>query len=473
MNSIARLTKTAKLLSVFGIVLTIAPYIYAFTAVGGINGTEVVFSLLMPLVLIVVGYLLQSLAGHIIKFRRISDSFDDNIKYVDLRACALPLILSVAAFFPLFTLYRSYSLAADPEMDALSLSLYTVPLMAVVSLILGVVLWFYPYHKLIHVEMVYGYGAIYLIITIITAIFGLPMTLLTVCFCLFLAVFFTVSNLKSIEESISASKFRIPENNFRKYNFELIFKHYLLTLALAVVVFSLIVVSLDLINQTRVTPIDIESQESQQYGDKSEGSEPSRKPLFPNANSKGDSVVSAICTVVVVTAFAVFTLYWLYRKHLLKRFFALVVLMLEGIKEFFLGFFDLFTPSLPADSSVPASYVDTPVDVDCVVQYRDYVIKEEVTYKNFDAKLAALPTLEERYAFVYRLYVSLVRGHRYGVKLSDTPRAVTAKMSAQRRFELIDATPVYEDIRYRELKPDSRICERELKELAAIVKSML
>lgn len=477
MNSIARLNKTAKALSVAGIILVAIPFIYVFTAVGGINGGEVVFSIVLPTVLVLAGYYLQALMGYITKFKRIEDSFDDKVKFVDLRVCILPIILAVVAFFPIFRIYRSFIMATDINFDSFSLSQFTVPMISVAAMICGIIMWFYPYGKLVHIEMVYGYGALFLIVAIITAVFEVPFYLLTVCFILFLGIFFTVSNLKSIEESISASKFRIPDNNFRKYNFSLITKHFLLTITVGAVVFSLLVVLLNSVPLPNFTFDTAEEEFEEHSYDNGETEERKGKllDLFMNGGNTDEKThpLVVLCGTVCTVFFVVLALRWLYKKHLLKKFFYLILMIFSGIKNLFYGLFDLFAGTPDRSDDVPQSYVDTEKDVECFIEYRNYSVKQELTPRTFDTILASKESIEEKYAYAYSVYATLIRGHRYGIKASDTPRMLTAKLKAARRNELDDATPVFEGIRYQLKPPKADICERELKELISHIKILL
>ena len=147
------------------------------------------------------------------------------------------------------------------------------------------------------------------------------------------------------------------------------------------------------------------------------------------------------------------------------------MLLFTSIAEFFEALLMLFEGK--SDPSLPESYVDKEVELDCVVEYREYKVKQELTRQSFDANIKSKPTIEEKYAYAYSVYTTLVRGHRYGIKSSDTPRVLTAKLSAARNTALERATPVFEDIRYRTVSPDNTVCEEELNKLCDMVREIL
>ena len=474
MNTNKHFAKTAKFLSVLGFVLVLVPLIYAFAAAGEPKKGRLVFSVAAPFIFVALGYLLQAVVSKVSGYKQKEPTFDDGVKYIELSACILSLVICIASALPLTALYKAYVMSVEKYIDPYALYLYLPPVICVAMMAAGVILWFYPYHKLMYAQTAYGYGAAFLIIMLISAIFGVSLVPITACLALFLGIFFTVINLRSIEESLSTSKFRVPSNNFRSYNLKLTLKHYLVTVVIALLAFCLLMLLIGAINpDINLDPKDTEDK-SVVYADNG-ASTPSSKGLitafFTSADSNGISGIMKFSMLMVVGAFLIFVLWWIYRKHLFKKFFGTILLLFRGIGDFIDGLLLLFEGKVNED--IPQSYVDTEKDIDCFVEYREYRIKEELTRQSFELNLEAKGSLEEKYAYAYSVYTRLIRGHKYGVKASDTPRMITAKLSAQHMTELVDATPVYEDIRYRTVKPKPNICERELNELVALIKEIL
>ncbi len=476
MNTNIRFAKTAKLLSVIGLVLILSPFLYAFMGAGESEIFDLLFAFAGPTLFVTLGYLLQAFVGRVTRYRRKNIRFDGGIKYIDLQACILPVFICILTVIPMIMLYRGYRVSVDRFIDAYALYLYIPPIIAAAMMVLGVMLWFLPYHKLIYTEAVFGYGALYLICFIISVIFGVSLIPVTFSFALFIGIFFTVSNLGCIDESLSASKFRVPSNNFRSYNLKLTLKHYAVTLIAAILIFCLIILALGAVHPDISLSTNDDKNKTDTLIDEHVTPDGiSAKgfwaALFAVKDAEGMSGIMKISMFVVVGAFTVLVLWWIYRKHLLKKFFYFVKLLFTSISEFFEALLMLFESK--NDIPMPESYVDKDVDIDCVMEYREYKIKEELTRQSFEAALEAKSTLEEKYAYAYSVYTRLMRGHRYGIKPSDTPRVLTAKLSAARKTELENATPVYEDIRYRVIKPKQSVCEAELKELVSLIKQIL
>ena len=477
MNTNIKFAKTAKLLSVFAFILILSPFLYAFMGAGENEIFDLLFAFAGPVLFVSVGYLLQAFTGRITHYKRKDIRFDGGIKYIDVSACIFPIFICFLTVIPMITLYRSYRISLDGFIDPYALYLYIPPIIASAMMILGVVLWFLPYHKLIYTESAYGYGALYLICFIISIIFGVSLMPVTLSLALFIGIFFTVSNLGCIDESLSASKFRVPSNNFRSYNLKLTLKHYALTLIAATLIFCMIVLALGIIHpDITLDPHDATQEEDRFITDEAMPADGVTMgefwaKLFSVKDAEGMSGIMKVSMFVVVGAFLILVLWWIYRKHLLKKFFYLVKLLFTSIGDFIEGLLSLFEGK--QSTSLPESYVDTDVDIDCVIEYREYKIKEELTRQSFDIALASKSTLEEKYAYAYSIYTRLMRGHKYGIKASDTPRSLTAKLSAARRPELEKATPVFEDIRYRIVRPDKNLCEAELKKLVDMVNQIL
>lgn len=471
--------KLAKFLSLIALMLVIAPFLYAFIAPGTTTLYAVLFSFAAPCLLLFGGYSIQAIMGKLTKFKRTDDSFDPNEKYVDMPCALLPLILCAASYIPFSSLYERYKTITEGIFDRYALDLYLVPALFALAVAAGVILWFYPYHKILHIELVFAYGAVYLATLIISVINGAGLAFLIICFIIFLALFFTVSNLRSIEQSLSASKFRVPDNNFRSYNFSLTVKHYFITLLCALLLFSVLFLCGRafgaLINSGSAEDEPKEKQEQSYYENSPAKGGYDRDIGFESYNDDaGLNPLTVISSIVVVAAFIILVLYLLFKKRLLLRFFAFISLIFSSIAEFLSSFLLLLDRSKPDLDSFPSNYVDTESRVDYYAEYREYGIFEELTFKGFESRLEEKEGLTEKYAYAYSVYTSLIQGDKYGIKASDTPRMLTAKLTAQRLPQLEIATPIYEDIRYA-LKPPANegVCRQQLAELVKLIKEIL
>lgn len=470
MYNIGKYAKIAKALSLIAIIMVLSPFIYAFTATGDPTPFDLVFSLGAPLLFIALGYLIQSLYGKLRGYKRKDIIFEDEIKYFDIHAAVLPILTAGLTMIPVHLIYKAYRIANEGHIDMYDLDLYLVPVICCAVMIFGIVLWFLPYHKLMHKDMIYAYGALLLGDFVISLIFGVPTLFLTVAALIFLAIFFTVSNLRSIEEALSVSKFRVPSNNFRSYNFKLTLKHYVVTVVSALVVFSIIFLIM-----TVIAPPDIKFDPEQEIAenlplDNGSGTGEGSNALF-DIYSKSKGPILIFCYVAIAVTLISIILWFIRQKHLLKKFFGMIAMVFAAIGEFFEFLIRIFEKNHPAADTVPDNYVDR--EIECFSEYREFKATEELDYRSFKAKLEEKESLEEKYAYAYSVYTRLIRGHKYGIRASDTPRMITAKLSAIRRDELNDATPVYEDIRYRVVKPDEKVCEEQLRELISLVRQTI
>ena len=465
MDNIGKYARIAKLLSLIAIIMVLSPFIYAFTATGGATLFDLVFSIGAPTLFISAGYLLQALAGKVSGFKRRGVIFEDEIKYFDTSAAILPILVSVLCAVPVHPIYKAYRIAKETHIDMYDLDLYLVPAVCSAIMIFGVVLWFLPYHKLMHRDMIYAYGSILLADFVISLIFEVSSMFVSAATVIFLAIFFTVSNLRSIEEALSVSKFRVPSNNFRSYNFKLTLKHYAVTVTSALVILSLVILVFSFID------INIKLDPEQTIAENlplDNGEVTESDPGIFKAFS-GSKLPMLIFSYVTVAITLISILLWFIRqKQLVRRFLNMIKMVFASIGEFIEFLLRMFEKDHPAADPIPDNYVDR--EIECFTEYREFKVMEELDYRGFKAELEAKQSLEEKYAYAYSVYTRLIRGHKYGIRASDTPRMITAKLSAARRDELNCATPVYEDIRYRVVKPDEKVCEEQLRELISLVR---
>jgi len=305
--------------------------------------------------------------------------------------------------------------------------------------------------------------------------------LLTVCFILFFIIFMTVSNLRNIEDSIKHAKFRMPENDFRSYNFSLTVKYLVMTFLIATLVFSCIYA---VSSNIRLTPEPIEQEKAEwtaqdhgSMGIKNDSEDGFDAGIELEESSSGTTFTQLLSYIVVIGGFIALLLYLMFKKNLFGKLFALLSEVWSGFFEFFAELFDMIGRIGHKDVyEFPLSYVDTEGSVDPYIDY-------EVTYgenahllklsvKEFDQRLDKIESFEEKYAYAYSTYCGLIRLGDNGIKRSDTPRVLTQKLKAQRKADLERATPIYEDIRYRLIKPSSPD-KNEYKELVSLVHSLL
>lgn len=482
--NVAVYSRIAKVLSLFAVILVIAPFLYYLLFGGGMLG--MFLSLCLPALCLAAGYFLQALFAKITGYSRdeLDIGADKKVRYVDPAAAAFPTLV---AFILYFLLKKGFIAILDYRgipYDPYSLFLFIVPIALCLFCFTGIRFWFYPYYKILHAELLPIYGSLFALGFVVSLIYSAPCGFLAFCFALFLPIYLLVSNLRSIEQSLKASKFRVPDNGFRSYNFALTVKHVLITALAILVVYASASIIANTV-EVKFSPVDEKKSEEkytqsndfvpvfQQKTTKfSEGL--SLGDVYDEGADAGNSLFDIFWYVVIVGTFTGIVLRWLYKKHMLAKFFEMLRLVWQGFFDFMVSLFDALGKRgcQETDESVQ-SYVDTPSNIDYSVEYGEYKGCEFLSIKEFDRMMSEKEGIEERYAYAYSTYCNLMRSGDNGIKGSDTPRVLTAKLKAQRKADLERATPVYEDIRYRLIKPSISPCEDELKELVRLVHSLL
>ena len=275
----------------------------------------------------------------------------------------------------------------------------------------------------------------------------------------------------------------MPENGFRSYNFALTVRYILITLLVTAVAFSALYAIVSNVD-VNLKPINNESAEWEQR-DISSGSSSTKlsdgKTIGYDAAVKEDAgktgVAQIISYVVVIGAGLVILGIWLRKKNLLRRIFTILSVIWQSFFEFITAVFELIGQIGVKDKyDIPLTFVDTEEAIDYAdysAEYSEYKGLEYLSIKEFDEILNKKESFEEKYAYAYSTYCNLIRIGDNGIKRSDTPRVLTQKLKAQRKADLEKATPVYEEIRYRLVKPSNEPGKGELKELVRLVHSLL
>lgn len=478
-----RYSKIAKLLAVIAVILAVIPVLYAFLFAGlGRWGTLI--SIGLPVVFISFGYGLQALCAKVVGYRKQDKEIEVNgkLQYVNPGVAAFPMIVCAGLGVGIFYLEKYLLSLFEIRYDPYSVYIILIPAGLAAFAIAGAVFWFYPYDKLLPMSSLAVFGGIFMFTFMLSILFLQVSTLLlTVCFILFFMIFMTVSNLRNIEESIKHAKFRMPENDFRSYNFALTVKYLVMTFLIATLVFSCIYA---VSSNIRHTPEPIEQERSeltaQDHGDMGIGNDAQDRldaGIGIGDDSSGTTFTQLLSYIVVIGGLAALLLWLCFKKNLFGKLFAFLSAVWGGFFEFVAELFNIIGRiGHKEEYDFPLSYVDTEGAVDPYVDYEasygEYSSLLCLSIKEFDRILSEKESIEEKYAYAYSTYCGLMRLGDNGVKDSDTPRVLTQKLKAQRKADLAGATPVYEDIRYRLAKPAASP-DRHLDELVSLVHSQL
>lgn len=478
-----RYSKIAKLLAVIAVILAVIPVLYAFLFAGlGRWGTLI--SIGLPTAFVSLGYGLQALCAKVVGYRKQDKEIEVNgkLQYVDPGVAAFPMIVCAGLGVGLYYLEKYLLSYFEIRYDPYSVYIFLIPAGIAAFAVAGAIFWFYPYDKLLPMSSLAVFGGIFMFTFMLSVLFLRVSTLiLTVCFILFFIIFMTVSNLRNIEESIKHAKFRMPENDFRSYNFAMTVKYLVMTFLIATLVFSCIYAVSSNITPSP-EPIEQERTEwtPQDHGEMGIGNDAQNgldAGIGIEENSSGTTIPQLLSYIVVVGGLVVL-LFWLcFKKNLFGKMFIFLSAVWVGFFEFFAELFDIIGRiGRKEEYEFPLSYVDTEGSVDPYIDYESNYGEHgsllRLSIKEFDRILSEKESLEEQYAYAYSTYCGLIRLGDNGVKGSDTPRVLTQKLKAQRKADLEAATPVYEDIRYRLIKPEASP-EKNIDELISMVHAQL
>ena len=420
------------------------------------------------------GYTFSAVFGKVQKFQRPREDFDlHNQKYFSPSVALLPLLCVVICAIVLTVLYRSYRLGVDRYLDKYSLELYFLPLVASLVILCGVILWFYPYHKIVSRNSIIGYFIGFLISFIISIIFEVDCVFLTVCFAVFLLFYFILCNQRCYERFFSSRRYLAPESRFGRYNLKLAIRHYLLTIGCFAVVLSLCIIVASSFNFSgRSSSDDYEKEQKQEYVyTEKDNTAPKtfegEKSFIADEAHGDDSTVGLICGTVVIIGVIALLLYLLFRKKPHLALFSFIHNLFDAMLEFITSlFYLLFAKKYSGEAK--RDFVDKYEKFD--VEYTESRIRrhESLTPKSFEEHYNSIDELPGRFAYVYGVYCKLLTEQGLGIKRSDTPREIIHKLNLQNDNSLNVPSGYYEIIRYANKKAP----EEELAKYLPIMKEI-
>lgn len=476
MNSI-KIKRTAKSLSVASVILVIIPFIYSIASPK--TSGQRAFYILLPAGLVISGYFIQAFAGRVFNFERSNEDIelDGKMQYLSVPEATPPVIICLMFSIPVHLIIRMIRKANEGKVDLMSLDLYIIPLFFSLVMIIGAVLWFYPYHQITRLDngLIFGLG--FAADTAAVIFYSEGRNILIVCFLLFLLTFFLGCNIRSVEISLSRAKFKPQEEAFRKANIAFTVRRFFVILAAAAIIFSVITL---IYNGIFYIKKDVDEAQKEIIDDndynyelitneKEEYDSESRSFLSKALFRDEPSEFGIFCGIVVVSASAVLSIYLIYRKHPASRFFR----FLNNIRRIFAKFFSLLFYSKESSEPELSSAIEKILPID----EKTSDIKTQETFvisaPRFYSELEKRKDICDRYAFAYAVYAELLTKTKYGILKSDTPREITGKLITYPDFELETLTPIYEEIRYQMEKTNMDITEDKLNILIKHIAKLL
>ena len=409
-----------------------------------------------------------------IERERPSDPSEHGFRFFNPKNALLPIVLSAILSFlayPAIDRYL-YRISVEKELynyDPNSL----IPLLGVLAVFLpllaGIIVWFYPYDRILSYRTIFPFLAVFLIGFIVN--FS-SQGFITVCFVFFLLCAVLVLNQSYIIGLVDRSRVGMATPSFRLYNMALVI---VLLLAVAVILLFVIsaIVGLTVLFRTLLyfALASIFRDESTSYYKAETVADAANQEIFSNilgmSSRRGNQLYFAFFCVAVAAVIAFFLL--IRRVNLIRILGEFFNALYNAVLSFLANLFRFNTRAAREDWS-EMDYRDDEKKLTMQAATGAAAAHTGIrrTYRDFAHRLNTLKTDSEKLKFAYATLVSFWYGRDFSVRPSDTPREIQSKVRLRLEWEPIEqVTREFEAVKYAE---DPSQTVTVLNELCAMIR---
>ena len=448
--------KIYKAVALFALSCLITPFVYMlFFQMLGLN---IILTFITPICLLSLGYFIQAAFGKMTKVKRKKEdtAYEGFTKFFDIKNAALPIVICVVIAFVLFNVVIGYmkyrfEIGIDLTYDRDSLYPYLMLLMSAVIMIIGVVMWFYPYSRIISLRTMFVYFVLFCVVFIFT--FS-TQWISTICMILFVLCALIILNQTNIIRTISLTKIGVVTPKVRLYNIGTVF------LFIGAVICTLIVVASILVGLTVVVQFLFYLMLGALFkGDVVEGSqmaesigEASFNISLLSMSSENGAVYALWYLFILIVVLLIISLIFI--KSIRKVFKSIgdfFGALINNIISLFTDMFFFFSMKNPDVEVGYINYRDEEMDVDKVeakIKMQEFT-KKRYSYREYTNKFNSLKTVNEKYIFAYQSLIECWRSMDFSLRTADTPRQIRDKVLARTTIEDVpDITAIFEQYHY-------------------------
>ncbi len=473
--------KFYKILSVIAVVSVIVPIIYVFLY--RFIPQEYIFLLYgVSVLLICIGYAMQAFYGAVMSSRHnIRDGYEDESGYEStsnpfkpLYAVG-PIVVAALVGFAFFGIVDRllYMLYVNGGMIYDSHSLYPyIGMLAAFALVLsGIVLWFYPPHRIISLRSMFAYFGVMGVAYAASVMMSVPTTVLSLSLIVFFACSFIVLNQTHIRRGVTGTVTAISDDG-KFYNLKL------MIVASVVVVFVLIIffavftgvgfILKFVFTYIAVKMLNGSAESEDQYYDEEQAAVDFSDVMF-DRQPMGDQFFIILFILLFIGAIVFF----IFRgssavKNLIEK-------IKEWIRELFMFFMNAreYRGIGQSLSREYANYTDETISLqDAAIRAYNPKAVEKRSYREFIAYLNSLPTATDQIRYAYVTMLSVFHSLGYGIKRSETPRETKIRVKSRSAGHDLDAvTSAIESVDYIEVEPSEKECDRAVQEMCRIIRN--
>jgi len=449
-------------LTLLALASIISPYTYAF-ARPTLRGAWIPATIL-PAVCLFIGYGLQAFFGRVTHCIKTADSqaFESTDEYFQLPHAILPILIASAITcisYPVIyriMLYRA-QMGIDLYLDKFTLVplIYTATIG--ISTMLGIVVWFFPFTRVISTKNFLPLCALFFINLVFgTVLLSMPSAFyLTVCFVVYLLCGFTLLNQGNMVKIFASARNIKVTSSSRKFNFA-ISGVALTCLGLVLILVLSVCVGCSVIGRSilffilrKVFGGEGEDMEAHEIGESF--SEFVFGGLVDSIDSSGIlGKLLFFLFFLIVVAVILYALL-LRRRAIWNELKKFVTGFIMALMNMFMDIFQFFGDEKSNWMFRIPDYLDEEIkmDKDVVRAYDPKLGRAVKTFRDFLAALELREDYTEKMIFSYRTLVRCWIEHNTGISLSDTPRQMRDKIIHTADGEDVsELTEIFEVTRY-------------------------
>ncbi len=468
-----------KLLAVISVSALISPFIYSMIQWTIKLNYIIVF--FITFFVILSGYGLQSLYCALFKVKRVSDnnSYEKTTNFVDKKHIVFSIAVSIIIGFlsvPLVNqIFINQSKIRGNAYDIYNFVPYIVAISIIGLLVGGIVIWFYPYNRIISPRTIIPMSFLLVIDSIINVFYNQSYNLNTSLS----AVIFFISSLILLNQGhlqkiyASAMNTDVPISA-QLYNLVII----IVLLIIAAVIFGLFFpLILNFVVWIRIfifSFFKLKNANNDVY-EEIVISDNIKKEIFGGIISGFDEAgnIALIIFIISFIILAAVILFFIVIRY--KRIWMLIKTTFNNIMTFILEFLNriFLYKTEKIDSFEIKDYQDEEIKMDAssVIEYKKEAVLKKRNYKYFLSQLYLCKSLSEKLKYSYSVLIFCLREEKMAISVSDTPREINKKLIIQQFDEIIDdITKKFETIKYAEINSESNETEKLIDNICDIIK---
>lgn len=461
--------------------MVIAPYLYipAFHNFG----YPVFFSLFLAISCVLFGYFIQWGFATIAKINRTADnnSYESIETYFKPRQAVLTVITALACGLFInnsITCYLKQHVETGQGQyyDKYTIIPAIISFFAVLSIIVGILIWFYPFSRIISIKTVIPLTAAFFINYMITLVYGgVKQTFVTACLLVYVICMFFLLNQSNVLRTFRITKTMKITDTARLYNLSLVFIIVIVMVVVLTVTLSFTIgigATVKMVLFFSLSAVFRDDTITEKASDIAKSFNDSVFSGLIDPFDKTGNVSKAFYLLFLNIVFGVILFFIVSRRRdvwlMIKAFFTAII---NNIMDFILNVIEF--NKTDRESYVILDYRDeeTKMDESSINEYNPYKSTRRKSYRDFISRLNSIQNNNEKIKYSYSVLIESWKNAGTGIKDSDTPREIMTKVLFQNsESDLDDITEVFETIKYAETYVDDTHSVRTIGVICRLLK---